>query len=186
MVKKIIKWICYSFIIIVVALIIFRIALSDSSSVFKDITPTDAAKTAFSSDGEILTHRMIQSIADDGIMRCYSFVYIPEAKQIQVTVKFNKSIHDTVSESEQFDFKLYNTETESQIWASSVERAEKGLYKYCRVVFDGVDFKEGDSLEIIMANAEHTDEYSVYKLHESYTDFENYKLSRRERNSLGG
>lgn len=185
MVKKIIKWIWYTFVIVAIALIIFRIFMSDSSSVFKNITATDEAKAAFAAGEEILTHRMTQSISDDGVMRCYSFIYIPSEKQVQITVKFNKSIYDKVSGNEKFGFKLYTSESKNLIEASHIDRAEEGLYGYCRAVFDGVEFADGEALEVIMTDSEYTEDYSVYRIHEENMKFKTYKLSKNEKKLLG-
>lgn len=186
MVKKIIKWVWYTFVIVAIALILIRVFMSTSSNVLNTITATSEASDAYLNGGEILTHRMSQSISDDGIMRCYALVYIPEAKQVQITIKFNKSIFNNVKESEQFGFKLYNTGTETLVEEVRIDRADKGLYKYCRVVFNDVELNEGEALEIIMTNAEHTEEYSVYQIHADNMKFKEYKLSRSEKKILGG
>lgn len=186
MVKKIIKWVWYAFVAIAIALIIIRIFLADASSVLKNVTATNEAVTAYANGEEFLTHRMTQSISDDGIMRCYSLIYIPEEKQIQITVKFNKSIYDEVSKDEKFGFKLYTTESEKLIEASHIDRAEQGLYGYCRAIFDNVEFDIGEALEVIMTDSDYTEEYSVYRIHEENMKFKTYKLSKSEENLLGG
>lgn len=186
MAKKIIKITGYVLLIAAIALIILRVVYADVNTVFTKITPTDGVKSAFASGAEILTHKTVQEIADDGYMKCYALVYIPSENELQISVKFNKSIYDHVGSGELFDFKLYNTSDESEVWAKSVERTEKGLYGYCRVVFENVTIEENEALEIVMTSADRLDDYSVYRIHEDYQDFKPYKLSGSEKAQIGG
>ena len=190
MVKKILKWICYVFIILVIGLLLWRIFYAESKNVMSDVTPTDAAISAYKAGEEFLTHRTVQigGISNDGFMRCYAFVYIPSQGEMQVTVKTNESIYGSIPNIKGFSFKLYDPATKEEWQASSVETLKKGVYMYFRPVFDGVTFDESsdDELEIVMTSEDGTEDYSVFKLHDNTAEFKKYKLSSKEKASLGG
>ncbi len=188
--KKIIKSICYAFLALFFVFVVVRIVMFDSSSVLSEITPTNGAKAAYAAGEEILTHKMLQGVSDDGYTRAYSLVYIPSEKEIQVTVKYNMSIYKNagLEKGDKISFKLYETSGEKEFFPSDSVFEEKMNYGYCRVVFTGVDFDETSDLEIVMCSDDYSEDFSVYKLHEansSRQEFEEYKLSGKEKNLLG-
>ncbi len=176
-------------VMMVVALVgvIILISNAESKNILRDISPTEAAKEAYASGGEILTHDFMQDLSFDGFMRCYSLIYIPEAKELQITVKSNKSVYAKLSttESEGYLFLLYNTETEDENRNYTLTRDFDNQYGYYRLVFEGVEFSDAADLEVVMLSPNDSEKGSVVKIHKHGQEFEEYKLSEKEIASLG-
>lgn len=185
--KKILKYTVYAFLALVFVALVVRIWIFDASNVFTDIVPTENAKTAYAENQEILSHELIQNIADDGNSRGYALVYIPESGELQITMKYNLSILKKASlpEGYEFQFKLFDTETEKEYYAVYYQRDIKGNYGFTRAVFEGVRFSESADIEIVMCSEDYSEDYSCYKVHASKQDFEPYKLSKEEIALLG-
>lgn len=184
--KKVIIYTCYAIIAIVFVALVIRICMFDSSKVFTDITSTENAKTAYLLGQEILTHELIQNIADDGNSRGYALVYLPESGEIQITMKYNLSILKKAGlpEGYEFQFKLYDTETEKEYYAVYYERDVERNYGYARAVFEGVYFSDTADIEIVMCSEDYTEDFSCYKVHAAKQEFEPYKLSKEEKARL--
>lgn len=167
--------------------VVIRIWMFDSSKVFTDVIPTENMKTAYANGEEILTHELIQNIADDGNSRGYSMVYLAESGELQITVKYNLSILKKASlpDGYEFQFKLYDTETEREYYAVYYQRDTKGNYGYARAVFEGVHFSDSADIEIVMCGEDYIDDYSCYKVHAAKQEFEPYTLSKEEIALLG-
>ncbi len=177
---------------IIVALVaagsIIMIFTSESKSVLCDIMPTDAAKMAYASGGGILAHDTKQELSFDGYMRCYSLIYIPEEKELQITVKSNNSVYEKLGTTAErgFVFKLYDVETETDFTEYAEERASQGRYGYYRLAFSGVEFSDNADIELVMLCPDDDERGSVVKIHEAGQKFEEYRLSKEEIAALGG
>ena len=189
--KKALRYTWYAFLAIFFLAIMARIFIFESSEVLIDIVPTDNAKEVYAEGGELLTHKILQEVSSDGFVRVYSFVWIPEKSEVQLTVKYNFAIFQKtpLNSPEDMAFKLYNTETEAEYKSVYREESQKGLYGFARLVFEGVRFDEdSDDLELITTNADGTEAYSAFKVHwaEFERGFKNYKLSKDEKALLEG
>ncbi len=177
---------------IIVALVavgsIIMIFMSESKSVLRDIMPTDAAKAAYSSGEGILCHDTKQELSFDGYMRCYSLIYIPSERELQITVKTNNSVYEKLGTTAErgFVFKLYDTETKKEYTEYAGERAAEGRYGYYRLAFSGVEFSDKADIELVMLCPDDEERGSVIKLHEAGQEFEEYKLSKEETAKLAG
>lgn len=185
--KKAIKYTFYTFLAIFFIAIVIRIMAFDSSKVLSDIIPTDNMKEAYANGSEVLTHELIQNIADDGNSRGYALVYLPEKGELQITMKYNLSIikKASLTDGYEFQFKLYNTETEEEYKAVSYVREIQNNYGYARAVFEGVYFSETADVEIVMCNKDFTEDYSCYKVHASKQEFEPYEFTKEDIALLG-
>lgn len=172
---------------VVLIFAIVMISISESTSVLDLVTPTAAVKTAYESGGKILTYSPEQSISFDGYMRCYSIVWIPEAKEFQVSVKSNNSTYEKLgaTKADGYDFMLYDVESETEYRAYTETKEYEDRYSYFRLVFEDVEFGEDVSLELIMFPKGKETPYSYFMLHESGELLKNYKLSKEEIASLG-
>jgi len=186
-VKKTIYYIIAALFLFAVIGIFILSAETESTDVLNEIAPTDAAKSAYASGETIQTNDLKQSLSFDGYMRCYSIAYIPSVKEFQVSVKHNKSVYEKLgtTESEGFDFMLYNTATEEEFRDYTQTRESEGRYGYYKLVFNNIDFSENTDIELIMFPKGKKDKYSFLKLHEAGDALEVYDLSKEEIASLG-
>ncbi len=145
---------------------------------------------------------------DEGNFFCDNLIVIRGINQLQVSVRFNTSLMTSIKKEygvtldpdskDLFTFKLsvlplskndgtaYPTATETQ---NPVVKTDKNMmYRYYKLVFDGVDFElDGEEeiwirLEIFINGVEMKEPYMVllYEDREG-AEFENYKLSSEEK-----
>ena len=167
---------------------IIMIFTSESKSVLCDVMATDAAKTAYSSGEQILCHDTKQELSFDGYMRCYSLIYIPAERELQVTVKSNVSVYEKLGTTAErgFVFKLYDVETGKEFTKYAEQRESSGRYGYYRLAFSGVEFSDKADIELVMLCPDDVERGSVIKIHEAGQEFTEYKLSKEEIAQLAG
>lgn len=187
---KIIKIIFTSVILLLCALFIGRIFLLTDKSVLAEISPDEINRAAYSSSGgklTLLTHKQYDELSKEGLFGSYALVYIKEAKQLQFTVRYNDSIYKYTdyAEGTEFTYFLYNTKTEEYIAASRVDSAERFMYNYNRLVFDGIDTElGGDWYLYVSADGIAESSFDSLPMHYENQSFDGYKLSGSERAEL--
>ena len=186
--KKVIFYVFVALFLAFVVWLIVNFAIMDDKSVLSDITPTDGVREAYRNGEEILTHEPDQIMSSDGYMHVYSMIYIPSAKEFQITVKYNKSVYEKLGTTAEagFGFKLFNNETYEENSAYSSERDTADRYSYYRLVFENVEFSDRADLELVMFPKDNEASFSAMKIHRADQEFEEYKLSEEEIASLGG
>ncbi len=186
--KKIISYVFIALFAVFVGWLIFRIVVMESKSVLSEITPTDQAAAVYKDGGEFLTHEPAQTMSFDGYMHLYSLVYLPDAKELQITVKYNKSVYEKLGATAEagFGFKLYDTLTGEENTDYTFKRDTEDRYSYYRLAFEGVEATDGSDLEIVMFPKGDDTAFTAAKIHKSGQVFEDYKLSEEEIASLGG
>ena len=186
--KKVLFYVFVALFLAFVVWLVINFIIMGRQSVFHDITPTEGAIAAYQSGEKILTHDPDQTMSDEGFMHVYSMIYVPSAKEFQITVKYNKGVYEKLGATAEagFDFKLYNTETREENVNYTAMRDAEDRYSYYRLVFSGVEFSDGDDLELVMFPAGDDSHFSALKVHKAGQKFEEYKLSREEIASLGG
>ncbi len=168
---RVIKYLFFTLIFAVIALLLWRIFSSGDPKTMKALTPNDKLCAAYEEHGEDLTlfrqeQKSITSGKDNyGYFSVTSCVFIPEANQIQIVVRYNNSTLRALSEdfrlsevpdreAELFDISLTvatdltpeNTDDNAgndpasvaftRVHPASVSADTKNLYNYRRLVFD--------------------------------------------------
>ena len=154
----------------------FRMCQS-SHKEFKEAYITDNFKEAYTISQDVRTHAAGTEFSENGALYAYSFVYIPEAKYMQITVRYNNRHIDEVIKSLNNNekiihgegAKIYTSEDINILYSltdskgkeykpSVLEKKEKFNYTYFKLEFTGVDF-ENTSLNInmMLENTEETE-----------------------------
>lgn len=133
-----------------------------------------------------------------------NLIIVKDAGQLQVSLRYNSSIFDTIEEKygvrldknadELFTFELERVpfdEAESAYGIGEVDYVSSDsflMYTYYKLVFDGVDFLDDGTddwirLKITINGITSADPYYilVYENTSEYDKFSEYKLSRKER-----
>jgi hypothetical protein len=145
---------------------------------------------------------------DKGNFFCDNLIIIPELGQLQVSVRYNAALIEALKQElkidgisaedkDSFSFRLYmsgESENEADHLIGTLDYVGFDsflMYRYYKLVFDGVDFKMDSPdkinwirLEIFVKGAEQSGPYSmiaVYENNENYDKFKDYKLSGGER-----
>ena len=199
---------------VVVGLLGFRIFLfNHRPDSMKTLYFTDTLTAYYNeTDGDIgaLTQKLRAPYDDEkaGNFFCDNLIVIPGCGELQVSLRFNKSLADTLYEEYGFsNFQVDNTEQFSfRLWRDGVYFGESGyevgtltaiewedhsMYRYCKLVFDGIDFEGEDvgeaiqwiRLEVFIDGLNKAAPFMIpiYENNEEYSKFEEYSLSKKER-----
>lgn len=186
--------------ILAVRMFLFSNYPKSVSGVYYNDTMTDYYR---SNDGAVSlkTQELRAPYSDNinGYFFCDCLILAEDIGQLQVTVRYNKAslgyIGEELSEVLEdkegiFDYRLTDNNGKSYE-VSSRYFDTRAMYRYEKLVFDGVDFstERGDEvkwmrLEVFIRGAEADEPYAmvaVYENNENYSRFDDYKLSRKER-----
>ena len=175
---------------ILIGLFIFRCCFASNRSTLNDLVPTDALSAA-SADGvipEMLTHDIVTEISQDGKIACYAFVYIPEIREIQVTVRYNASIYEKESlpTDTVFTFGLTDSDTKEEVPGEILETKTVWMYTYHRLVFRNVSITDTNDLLLQMYAGDKAVAVDVLHYKDQNVVLKPYKLSGGEKKALLG
>ena len=188
MFKKIITTFIYAVILILCGMIILRCCANSDRSTLADLYPTPELIAAYA-DGEMEVLRLEENaseIAPDGYFIAYAFRYIPEARQLQATIRYNESNWEYLElpEGTAFDFYLCRNEDETTLRLPDlIVEEEKSIYRYAKLVWNEVDIGE-DNWQIYMDRQD--GQYSIAPLRYVEQEYRPYKLSGGEKEQLRG
>ena len=146
--------------------------------------------------------------AELGNFFCDNVIVIPGCGEIQMSLRYNASVGNNFLE--EYGFEGFDPENPEQftfrLWRDPVGEDDDGceigtltvsewssysMYRYFKLVFDGIDFEEDSPeekiewirLEIFVDGVEKDDPFMVpiYENHEGYSKFEEYRPSKGER-----
>ena len=196
--------------VLVVGVILFRVILFNYyPRDIKNIYFNDDLKEYYSStDGDIdaITQTLRAPYDDPDFASFFAdnLIVIKGAGQIQLSVRYNSSVFDTIEEKYGvrldgnadglFSFELERVpfdkdEQTYKIGELDCAFTDKALmYTYYKLVFDGVDFPDSDTpdwirLKITVNGIENAEPYYIliYENTEEYSAFGEYKLTGKER-----
>ena len=175
---------------ILIGLFIFRCCFASNRSTLNDLVPTDALSAA-SADGvipEMLTHDIVTEISQDGNVACYAFVYIPEIREVQITVRYNSSIYEKESlpTDTVFTFGLTDSDTKEEVPGEILETKTVWMYTYHRVVFRNVSITDTNDLLLQMYAGDKAVAVDVLHYKDQNVVLKPYKLSGGEKKALLG
>ena len=184
------KIVVSAIVFILCGLFILRCCVAADESALNALTVTDPLREAYASDPdmEMFTHDTPFEISDDGYMTAYGLVIIPDIGQVQITVRYNDSIfsYNGLPEDAPFTYTLTDSVTGTSVTAVPAEEAEKWMYNYRRLVFEGVPFTEESNLTVaIWYGEEKITEELIHHADQNVVN-EEYVLSRKEKDALTG
>ena len=185
---RIAKIIVISILYILIGLFIFRCCFASNQSTLNDVLPTDAL-TAASADGvipEMLTHDIVTEISQDGKIACYAFVYIPEIREIQLTVRYNDSIYEkeSLAADTVFTFGLTDSDTKAEVTGEILATKKVWMYTYHRLVFREVSITDTNDLLLQMYAGDKAVAVDGIHYKDQNVVLKPYNLSGNERKSI--
>ena len=185
---RIAKIIVISILYILIGLFIFRCCFASNQSTLNDVLPTDAL-TAASADGvipEMLTHDIVTEISQDGKIACYAFVYVPEIREVQVTIRYNDSIYEkeSLAADTLFTFGLTDSDTKAEVTGAILGTKKIWMYTYHRLVFRNVRITDTNDLLLQMYAGDKAVAVDVIHYKDQNVVLEPYNLSGSEKKSL--
>lgn len=194
---KVIKIILTVMVFAVIGFLIFRIFLMNSEGVLGDVTPTANAVAAFGSGAEnaFLTNEIHDQISSneeggDGFFSAYAFLYLPEQKEVQVTVRMNDSTPTNagLGDIPPYFFLKFNENGEDTGEVRDpayTEEEHRLMYTYRRLVFTDVEITDITNLILCLSDTgDSSGSVSEFVIHFQEQPLENYKLSGDDREIL--
>lgn len=152
--EKIVKKTATAIVLILCAMFILRCCLAADKRTFSKLTATDALRSAYADgESEILTvARMESEIAGDGYFSAWGFYYCPETGEVQLAVRWNKSVYEytDMEEGHEFSFHLVNETTGEEFPAEAIDEKQFAMYSYRKLTVSGVHVAEGEQLSAVM------------------------------------
>ena len=184
------KIVVSAIVFILCGLFILRCCVAADESVLDTLTVTDTLREAYAADPniEMLTHDTPFEISEDGYMTAYALVIIPDAEQVQITVRYNDSIfsYNNLPEDAHFTYTLTDSVTGEEVEGEVLASQNKWMYNYRRLVFDGVPFTSESNLTVtIRCGEEKITEELIHHADQNVVN-EPYTLSRKEKATLAG
>lgn len=200
------KWGAALLCIAVAAFLLFRIFLFDyypasvRALTFNETLTEYYTRTGGNIDAKTQKLRFPYDDHERGNFFCGHMVVVPGAGQLQVCVRFNVSALSDIErryalsglspdEPDLFSFRLTDN-LGREYTAAVVARDSVSMYRFCRVVADGIKFgaHKGDPawirLDIYVKGATDQKPYSsvlIYENHDAYSTFSDYHLSAKEK-----
>ena len=116
---KLVKYLIIAFIVLVYALIFFRIAISNDTDIAKSFIWTEASVKAYNDsngkgltvlsqeletypltdqDGNVIEMVTFKELSDDGLFKVSNFMYVKETKEVIITLRYNDTCEKLYSE----------------------------------------------------------------------------------------
>ena len=198
---KVIKIVLIVSVFLVIGFLLWRIWFFDNDRRLDTMIPTDAARAEYARGGDAVfltnpVHDKISSSngAGDGYFAAYGFVYIPDKKEVQVTVRMNDSTMEKLGLDgvPYFFLKIYTNfnygDDESGAKICECARYEDDhnmMYTYRRLVFEDVEIGEANDL-LVCLSADGTSAGGVSELvvHFREQPLEEYTLTDADKRAL--
>lgn len=149
MFQKIIKSIVYAVVLLLCLLIVLRCCLNSDRSTLDDLVKTDALSTVLSTDTEgrmavRVLHENASELSSDGYFCAYGLMYIPEAEEVQLTVRYNRSVYEYngIPENMPLSFYLSVGASGEKLPLTVGASDERLMYEYRRLVLDGIELSD--------------------------------------------
>ena len=154
--------------------IMLRMCQADHKEL-KNLAKTEAYENAFSISQDVRTHVAGSEFSENGAIYAYSYVYIPDASYLQITVRYNNrhidEVISAINENEKNqngensytvdDIGIYYTFTDStgkEYTPTVINKAEKFNYTYFQLEVTDIDFDtDALSVNMILENIEKTE-----------------------------
>lgn len=186
--KKVIKIILIAFLVAINGALLFRVLITFNKNELTALEPSAALSEAFANDGDVkvLTHKTIADLSTNRSFCAYALAYVPDAREFQVTARFNKSAYRNagLGEDGQFDFYLWDTDTDEETKGEVVGVKDWLMYRFVRVSFRDAELKEGDGYGLVVkAGDAATDDIQVHHKEQTWNE---RSLSSGEKRALMG
>ena len=172
---KLLKYIVIAFIVLVYALIFFRIGISNDTEIAKSFIWTEASVKAYNQnggkgltvlsqeleaypltdeDGNVLEMVTFDELSEDGFFKVSNFMYVKETKEVIITLRYNDTCEELYSEkysvdtsvSELFVFTLAGGAKRYTEYTYVTD--SRFTYNYRRLVFTGIELDGLASMSI--------------------------------------
>ncbi len=149
MFQKIIKTVVYAVVLLLCLLIVLRCCLNSDRTTLDDLVKTDALSAVLAADTDSriavqVLHENASELSSDGYFCAYGFTYIPEAAEVQLTVRYNRSVYEYngISEETPLTFYLSIGASGEKLPVTVAAEESKLMYEYRRLVLDGIELSD--------------------------------------------
>lgn len=139
--------------------------------------------------------------ADEGNFFCDHLIFVEDIGHLEITLRYNTSLYDEIyrkysvrlsdKDSGKFHFSLSKNSGQEGVVAVPLDAElqavvwdEFAMYRYSKIVFEGVDFEGAEwiRLEITIDGVESEEPFviAIYENNADHNNFSDYKLSKSE------
>lgn len=142
-IKRIIKYVFIAFVTVVLAFFALRIFMTDDRGTLDEVYPSEGAVKTYGEAGadSFVTYKIPYDMSEDGYYTAYSPVYIKDAKEFQITVRYNDSLYEKFlknSTPSDYYFELRDADGKTVAKADVVAEKERYFYNYLRLSFTDI------------------------------------------------
>lgn len=148
-IKKLFKFIGVSIIILIYAVLFARCMMTSDSKIVKEVLQDETFIQSYKENPDAFSVRQYAmksawvAIRDNRLLEFNYLYYVPLAKQMQFSVKFNTDLPEfDYTEEIPFKFKLVDTDG-NEYTDYHYKYDEKFGYGFIRLCFDGIDLETG-------------------------------------------
>jgi len=169
--EKFVKYTATAILFIVCAMFVFRCCMVADKSTFDELAVTPGL-TAALADGESDIYsvpRVEREISESGYFCAYAYYWIPEAGEIQCTVRWNDSAYEYtgMTEGTEYVFHLLNETTGETFPCTVLDSAKKGIYNFRKLAASNASVTDTERLTVVM------------ELRDGYTDTQIIKFAEQ-------
>ncbi len=173
-VGKILKYLAMALIVLVYALLFFRIFISNDTSLAKSFVWTEKSIAAYdenggisvytqelegysiyNDDGDVVETVSYNELSEDGLFKVSNFMYVKDTREVIITLRYNDTCEKLYSEKysvdpdahELFVFELRGGEKTYSDYVYLTD--ERFVYHYRRLVFGDVDIENVGTLSLV-------------------------------------
>ena len=163
---KVVRIAATVFVFVIIGLFVIRCCMAADKTRFSDPLATDALRSAWADgESELLTVKISAELAADGYFSAYAFYYNPESGEVQLAVRWNRSVYGytDMAEGHEFSFHLLNETTGAVYPMAAAESDRMGMYQYRRLIAEGVSVGDDEQLTAVMELRDGFDSRQVLK-----------------------
>ncbi len=162
---------------------VFRVLISMNKNVFRSLEPTDAIKAAYArnEDLKVMSHRFVADLSAESKFCVYAFHYVPEAGEIQLTVRINRGSVKEEGSADKTAFALRNSATDGTTPGTVLNVRDWMMYRFYRISFKAT-ISDGDSYGVILTRGGAVADEFV--LHQKDQEFSERSLTAEEKKTM--
>ncbi len=173
-VGKIFKYLAIALVVLVYALVFFRIAISKDTKLAKSFIWTEESASAYSENGGLTVYTQklegytlrddtgnvietvnYEELSEDGLFQVSNFMYVEETGEIIITVRYNDNCEELYCDKYSLDPKageifVFELSGGGETYSDyTFVTDERFVYHYRRLIFSGVELENAGTLSLI-------------------------------------
>ena len=197
-VGRTLKYLFIALLVVCNGALILRVCVANDESVLNKLAINDTLRRSYAASSDtfaVKKYAVGEKMTQNGEFSAYNFLYIPSAWQLQITVRINDSVMESIAAPSMDDFTFALRDDNDVLYAPSYrETSEKYMYHYIQLVFNDIDLPEWDEsllfaddvmqLDLVALLGADQTQFAEIIIYDSQMEPDTYKLSASEQKQL--